>query len=331
VSRGTTVALACLLVAACGGEKKAIDAGVIEGPSRGKVLPRGNDPIAPPETKPMPREIAAKLKEPGAEPRARLRYTLAGAGEREVVATLAVTSRSLHDGVWSAPVTLPRMRHGIGATAERGRLLVRPLAVEIDPEAPTEALKLAAAQAERWRLVAGRRSTVTIDERGRIAAVAFADTPNDTGAPATTAAPARDELWQWLLGAVVPLPDDAVGPGAFWTVKSVLRIGTATVEQIGEYRLISADASTMTFDVLVRRIGEPQAADAAGLPPGSVAELVAMLRETRGTLTVSTADGLPVSGNLSLEVRVHARFHVPDQPKIDVASEDVGTVTFGSE
>jgi hypothetical protein len=332
VSRGTSqVALALLFVVACGGDRRGHDAGVIEGPLRSKQLPKGGDPIAAPPTLPMPRELKATVKDRGAEPRARRRYTFATGAERKVMVTVAVTSRTLRDSVWSDPVTLPRMRHGIAVRAEGARLLVRPLPVEIDPDATTEALQLAAGQADRWRLIAGRRTTVSADERGRISAVAFADTPNDTGAPSPEPTPARDELWQWLLGAMVPLPDEAVGPGAIWTVKSVVRIGTATVEQIGEYRLVAADAGTMTIAVTLRRIGEPQATDAAGLPPGSVAELVALLRETRGTLVVSTADGLPISGALDLEVRVHARFHVPGEPKIDVASEDLGTLTFGSE
>jgi hypothetical protein len=332
VSRGTSlVALASLFVVACSGDRRAHDAGVIEGPLRTKQLPKANDPIAAPKTLPMPREVKQTVEDRGAEPRARLRYGLATDADRKVMVTVEVTSRTLRDGAWSEPIALPRMRHGVAVRGDGARLLVRALPIEIDPDATTEALQLAAAQADRWRLIAGRRTTVSADLRGRISAVAFADTPADTGAPSPEPAPARDELWQWLLGAMVPLPDEAVGVGATWTVKSVIRIGTATVEQIGTYRLLAADARTLTIEVEVRRIGEPQSTDATGLPAGSVAELIALLRETRGTLVVSTADGLPVSGTLDVEVRVHARFHVPGQPKMDVASEDRGTLTFGSE
>lgn len=320
MNRGTSqvaTALLCLLVVACGVDKKGRDAGVLEGAPRSRQLPRRDDPIAPPPTLPLPRELKATVKDRGAEPRALRRYTLATDAERTVIVTVAVTGRTLRDGAWSAPVTLPRMRHGVAVRADGARLLLRALPVEIDPDATTEALQLAAAQAERWRLIAGRRSNVSADARGRIAAVAFADVPGDLGAPSPAPAPDRDELWQWLLGAMVPLPDEPVGPGATWTVESVVRIGTATVEQIGMYTLVAADARTMTIAVLVRRIGEPQSTGGA--------ELVALLRETRGTLVVSAGDGLPVSGTLALEVRVHARFQ-----GIDVASEDKGTLTFGS-
>ena len=335
--RPPTVAIACLLaVVACGrGEPRKRDAGIVEGPLRSRVLPKGGESIPPPPTLPMPRELAATVKDRGAEPRHVLRYRLASDAERTVVATIRVTSRTLTGGTWSEPVELPAIRHGVAVQAERAaggpRLRLRPLAIEIDPEAPTAALEAAAAQAERWRPIAGRRVTATVDDRGRIAALAFADTPNDTGAPSPTPEPARDELWQWLLGAVVPLPDEPVGVGATWEVKSVLRLGTATIQQLGRYRLVAADADRLTVEVLVRRIGEPQAADAAGLPPGSIAELVGLFREAKGTLTVSTGDGLPLGGTLDVELRVHARFHVPDQPKIDVSSEDVGTMVFGSE
>lgn len=336
MSRGTTlVAFICLLVAGCGGERKKPDAGVIEAPPKSRQIPKGGTSIEPPPTLPMPRELKATLKDQGAEPRIRLRYKLAGDAERKVIATLALTSRSLRDSTWSEPVTLPRMRHGMAVRPERtaagARLLLRPLAIEIDPAAPTEAQQLAAAQAERWRLIAGRRVTATISDRGRVSAVAFADTPQDSGAPGTTPAPARDELWQWLLGTIVPLPDEAVGKGAMWEVKSVVRIGTATIEQIAEYRLVAEDADTMTIEVSVKRIGEPQATSAAGLPPGSLAELIGLFRLAEGTLVISSADGLPISGKLDLELRVHARFHVPDQPKIDVSTEDMGTLTFTSE
>ena len=312
------MALLCLLVVSCGADKKGRDAGAGDSALRSRRLPRGDDPIAAPPTSPMPRELSATVKDRGAEPRAALRYTLATGAERTVIVAVALTSRSLRDGAWTAPVTLPRMRHGVAVRAGGARLLLRALPVEIDPDATTEALRLAAAQADRWRLIAGRRSNVGVDARGRIGAVAFADTPGDNGAPSPEPAPARDELWQWLLGTMVPLPDEPVGPGATWTVESVIRIGTATVEQIGTYRLIAADPSTMTIDVTLRRIGEPQTHDGA--------ELVGLLRETRGTLVVSASDGLPVSGRLDLELRVHARFQ-----GIDVASEDRGTLTFGSE
>jgi hypothetical protein len=292
-------------LAACQGRPRERDATPPVEAARGVTLDRTADPLAPPEI-PLPAEVRFRLLAPGAEPREPLRYRRAAAEERTITTTIATRSRVLADGAWGPLTEQPPVRQALAARAEGDRLLLR----VVEP-------------APAWRALKGRRATATIDARGRITALAFADVPGDAGAPSGRPDGPRDELWQQLLGLAVPLPDEPVGVGARWEVRTNLRVGAASLTQSATYELLAASADAWTIRVRARRIGEPQSA------PGG-AELVGLFREVRGDVVVGPDDPLPRRGFLEVELRVHARFTPPGAPLVETATEDVGTVAIES-
>lgn len=280
----------------------------------------------------LPREESARLLAPGAAPRAPLRYAWRAGLPREVVLEARLRSRRLDAGVWSAVVDIPPVREGFGldltpATDGGATLAFRGLVSSVvgDP-GDVDRARAREYLAQFRHLIEHRRGTARVDARGRLTNVRFSDE-----SPATAPTSARDEVAQRWLAVAVPLPEEPVGVGGAWRVVTVLRAGAAVVKQTAEYTLVARTADRWTIEVVVRRIGEEQLVDVPGLPRGTIAELVAMFRELKGTVEIDPSLPWPVAGALTAELRVHARFGVPDRGVVEDITEDTGALTLTSK
>ncbi|MCE9580457.1 MAG: hypothetical protein K8W52_45480 [Deltaproteobacteria bacterium] len=280
----------------------------------------------------LPKEESTRLLAPGAEPRAPLRYAWQAQHPREVTVEARIKSRRLDAGAWSPQAEVPAVREGFGfdaAPAADGSatLAFRGLVSSIVGD-PTDADRARAGEylAQFRQLIEHRRGTAIVDARGRLTNVRFSD--ESPTAPSMTA---RDEVAQRWLAVAVPLPDEPIGLGGSWRVVTVLRAGAAVVKQTADYTLVARTADRWTIDVALRRIGEEQLVDVPGMPRGTVAELVAMFRELKGRVVVEPSLPWPVSGALSSELRVHAKFGVPNQGVVEDITEDIGALTLTSK
>ena len=269
----------------------------------------------------------------GAAPRARLRFAWDARANREVTVTAALSSRRMTGTAWSDPIAVPPVREGFGVitTPSAGggaSISFRGLDPAIDGTPDGAARALADEYLADFRdHLQRRRGTIAADDRGRLSAFAFADAqPLAKGAHDR----ATDDLVERWLAAAVPLPDLAIGAGARWRVVTVLRAGASIVKQTAEYTLVEARADRWVVDEVVRRIGEDQLVDAAGLPSGSIVELIALFREQSGRVELSPALPWPVAGKLTTELRVHVKIGVPDQGVHEELTEDTGTLSFGA-
>lgn len=280
-----------------------------------RTLPLDPSVFPPEPPAEMPRELDAKLLEPGAGRRVLLRYRGGGAA-RELVARSIVTSHAYAAGAWTDEVTLAPVRDGFGISGDppppgppaAATLTVHLRALDgaVEPAGATPAAVAAAeGYVARWRTVlAGRRADVTTDARGRITAAALLDDPRGGQSDA------RDELVQRWLGLAVPLPEEPVAPGARWRVRTLVRAGGVVLKQTATYRLVRAGADGWTVEVIAERIGEPQDISVPGVD-GSLGELIALRRVVTGTLTVGPHDPMPLAGALTAEVSTHARLRTP--------------------
>lgn len=296
-----------------------------------RTLPPMNPQVFPPEPPAeMPRELDAKLLEPGTGPRVLLRYR-GGGPARELVARSVVTSRAYAAGTWTDEVTLAPVRDGFGVTSEPATaatastltIHLRALDGTVDAAGATPAA-IAAAEGyvARWRtMLAGRRADVTTDARGRITTAALLDDPRGGQSDA------RDELVQRWLGLAVPLPDEPVAPGARWRVRSLVRAGGIVLEQTATYRLVRAAPDGWTVEVTAERIGEPQDIRVPGVDT-SLGELIALRRVVTGRLTVGPHDPLPLAGTLTAEVSTHARLRAPGGGLAERYADDRATITL---
>jgi hypothetical protein len=309
------------------------DAAVAPGP-RVKVLTPDVRSLPEPAIA-LPMTESFRLLDAGAAPRAPLRYAWDPKANRELTVDASLTTRRLAaDGTWSAPLAVPTVREGFGviATPAAGgaaTLAFRGVTAAVvgNPDADARARADEYLSAFRDH-IEHRRGTIAVDARGRLGAIAFADAPPP---PKDQPDRAIDDVTERWLAASVPLPDEPIGKGARWRVVTVLRAGAAVVKQTAEYTLVEARPDRWIVDADVRRIGEEQRVDAAGLPPGSIVELIALFREHKGRVELSPSVPWPVAGTMSTEMRVHARIGVPGQGVREDLTEDTGTLGFASK
>ena len=273
----------------------------------------------------LPRRTREELLEAGKGARRVLRYALAPAAQT-LVARAQIQSHAF-DGGWIDPVTLAPVREGFEVTPTAGGpVQLRGLIAELDRAGqPEAAIAAAEGYLTRWRaLLERRRADLAFDARGGLGEVTFQTDPGGAADP-----DARDELLQRWLGLVVPLPEQPVGVGARWKVVTLLRSGGATMTQTAIYRLAAVARDRWTIEVDLTRLGRPQAITLPGLPAGTSAELIALVRKVQGTVVVSPASPLPLEGELTADVRSHARFTATGLPPRDQYSEDTATITLG--
>lgn len=319
----TALALAALALG-CGGKKRAprpiADDAAVAGPTVRDLTPPSRAPFPEPVVA-MPKELRATLLAPGAAPRAVRRYRPI-AETRELRVTMAITASGFRNGAWSDPTALPAITEGFGIITEAGGATValRGLVGEVAAGGTDATRADAESYLGRWRkLLERRRLAVAVDDRGRLGAITAHDDP--AGASDAT----KDELVQRWLGLAVPLPAEPIGVGARWRVVTLLRTGGAVLKQTATYTLTAADASGLTVEVELVRVGEQQLIEVPGLPADVTAELIALRREVKGTLVVGPGSPLARTGHLTSSSSAHARWTGPTGA-VDEVSDDTATV-----
>lgn len=274
----------------------------------------------------LPKQESFKLLDAGKGARAPLRYALT-AGTTRFFTQATISSRHLDQGAFTSPVTLPVVRDGFAITVGEGAgsLALLPLAGEA-----ASASREAEAYLAPWRtLLQNRRITVAFDDRGGFSAIRFNDDPTST-----RSARAKDELVQRLLSLTVPVPVEPVGTGASWRVVTILRQGPVYAKQTATYTLTSRTARAWKVHAQLQRVGEEQRISDPSLPPGTMADLLAMFRNVEGDIEIDPAQPLVTGGSLAIESRLHVKLQAPGQAAaqaLEQIFEDTGTVAFSHE
>lgn len=324
------IAVASLSLVACRGDRATAHKVPADAEAATAAVGPPSRIIDPPTVLPLPRLptprlLRDELVDAGRGPRRTLRYHLE-ATARSVVATARITSHT-YDVAWADPIALAPVIEGFEvAPTASGPIQVRGLPAELvrDGQA-APAIRAAEAYLTRWRtLLERRRADLTVDDRGRFGELTLLADP--AGANPDDV---RDELVQRWVGLAVPLPEAAVGIGARWKVVTMLRTGGAAVTQTASYHLTAIEGDRWELEVQLDRLGRPQDIDVPGLPAGTTAQLVALVRKVKGTITVSATCPLPIAGTLTAEVRSQARF-VSTAGVRDQYSEDQATITLSS-
>jgi hypothetical protein len=249
-----------------------------------------------------------------------LRYMLRPA-TTSYMAKTALTSRRLAGGTWTAAHAMPAIENGLAITVTAGDALVaRVLPGVIDGAATPDAQQYLAA----WKPLEDRRLTLTVDARGRLGAIAFADDPT-TQRSATE----KDEIVQRLLATLIPLPEEPVGVGAKWRVVTALRQRPAIVKQTATYTLEAITRDGWTIGVDVRRIGESQRLIEPALPRDAVVDLVALVRALHGSLAVDPR-AVFGAGELVVSSTIHVRATAAGRGASEEIVEDTGTITLSA-
>lgn len=283
-------------------------------------------------------------------------FKLAGAGKgklrvyryepdgqtRELVVSARVQVRELINGSFSESVSLPELRYGLalGPAGEPGStglvMNVRGLVAELgepsqsDPVQAANARRVGADFLARFREhVERRRATAIFDERGLLGELTLVPGSAGSAGGSDPGVSARHEMQQILLESVVPLPAEAIGKGARWEVRMLMRRGPGIVTHSGVYELIGVDKDRLRVAVTLTQLAERQRVPTTGMQGALAAELTALFWQARGELEIMTGSLTPIAGHLDVELRVHTRA-IGRSQELDFFIESLGKVELGS-
>ncbi len=97
-----------------------------------------------------------------------------------------------------------------------------------------------------------------------------------------------------------PVPDEAVGIGAKWTVRSTLTDHGMTIEQTATFTLRSKNGDELELDVEMEQTAPQQNVDNPGLPPGATMELIRLSTEGKGRTRLNLAQVMPIQANVDM-------------------------------
>lgn len=299
-------------------------------PGKRLTVPRSVAELQKPPALPQQRTVT--VSSAGATPRVAARYQL-DPETRDFTITAELTTREFTDGAWSERMALPQVSIGLGLTVasrtEQGATVRwRGLSpVMATPPSGADARRASDAMNDflaRYRgFLERRRGSLDMAPDG----VLGKPTLTPDAALSADASNIEREVLQLLLESVVRLPAEPVGVGARWHAVTLLHRGHSVVKQTARYQLLAVDGRVLRIGAEITQIGEHQVIAAPGLPPGHVAELVALFWQAKGEVQLDLAAPVPVAGNMATELRVHGRLIKPDG-KDEYSMETIGTVSL---
>jgi len=134
--------------------------------------------------------------------------------------------------------------------------------------------------------------------------------------PATVAPEVKDFLDQIKQSAAqfsAPFPEEAVGVGAEWRVRTFLNSRGVRLTQIATYRLLRRDQRGASLLVKVTQLADKQRLSLPEMPPGAVVQLTELSGRGTGRVVIApdrlgpVTSQLDVSTDFSIEVRQSGR------------------------
>jgi hypothetical protein len=98
----------------------------------------------------------------------------------------------------------------------------------------------------------------------------------------------------------VPLPEESVGVGGRWNVKSDLLIGGIALTMTSEVALRSIEGNIVTLTTSITQKGDPQDMKSADLPAGAKVHLHSMKAAGEGTTKINLARIVPASADTTV-------------------------------
>ncbi|MGD1851818.1 MAG: hypothetical protein ACFCBU_14920 [Cyanophyceae cyanobacterium] len=105
-----------------------------------------------------------------------------------------------------------------------------------------------------------------------------------------------DSLSQSMKQVSAPLPEEAIGIGARWSITGSVTAGGLTFEQTAIYELVEREGDRFTVTVEVEQVAEPQSVGPAGI----AVELTDYSASGNGNLVMDIGYPVPISGLFDL-------------------------------
>lgn len=156
------------------------------------------------------------------------------------------------------------------------------------------------------RPLVGTLGEVLVDPTGR---------PKDSSlTPSTTADPAMvDNMSRSMKNASAPLPLEAVGVGARWSLTQELDEQGIRVQQVATYELTGRKKDEITLRTTITQSAPAQSMTPPGLPPGTSATLSRMESKGEGSSTLRLDAIMPTEAAVSLALEMDMRISAEGQ------------------
>ena len=138
----------------------------------------------------------------------------------------------------------------------------------------------------------GRNGAFAVDARGTVSAVALS--------PGAAEDKGIEQLLNHLFHRLaVPVPEEEVGEGAKWTVKSVLDRGPIRIDEVVTVELRKLEGSRMDLSLKIERTApEHILRDAPGIPPGGSFTMLGLEGKGAGAGQWDLTSLVPVSSKI---------------------------------
>ena len=204
----------------------------------------------------------------GGAPKAALRYKLKAGDKSQMLMTMAMGTTVSMGGTPMMSMDLPVMKMAadinVTSVSPAGDATYQLAFSEASVE-PVAGTDPAMAEMMRGSLgaVKGMKGSATISPRGLVSNAKF-----DLAGLDPALAQAISQVSSTLESMSMPMPEEAVGPGAKWEVRQAINSGGAIVYQKTEVELVSVDAGVATMKLTLSQTAPRQAINPPGLPAG---------------------------------------------------------------
>ena len=221
--------------------------------------PAPRDETASPETRPDNSAALVKLLDPGAEPRKVLRLHPKPGDKQTLVLTMKVAKDTKLGEIQTPAIKLPVMTLTMDAIVKvvsaEGDItyetLISDVGIAEDPDVLPQVAELVKASLGS---VKGLSGTGTMSNRGL-------NKGTDVKVPADAAPQTRQAMGQMkeaFAQMTLPLPAEAIGPGAKWEVKMPLESQGMKINQAATYELVSVEGDLLTVKSTVTQSASNQ-------------------------------------------------------------------------
>lgn len=278
-----------------------------------------------------PTAPVVEVIDPGAEPRAPLRYALTAGTSYTATQTIDQKIRQLDDEGFGNTTEVPTIDFGLRLDVQDvqpdGTARVAMAFTSVDATGTGSAASSDQAVAIEIALgdITDLTGTTVMTSRGVPLESSF-DVPE--GLPEIV-----DTVIEQLEGQVAaltpPLPEEPLGVGARWRATTEAELASIRFEQSFVYTIDSITGSQVELSVAVRQRAAPQEIDIPNAPRGTKVRLLSYRARGKGSNTIDLATPIPVESEVSLEVvnRVRSEKSNGDTETVRTTSEQEQRIT----
>jgi len=287
---------------------------------------------APPDKKAP--TAAAKLSQlkmltTGAEPRAILRLH-PGTGDQQSLRMTTKMAMTMAMGDTPTPaIKMPAMQINLDVTVKNVgpngdityETAIRDASVVNDPDVMPQVAEAMKASFTKFQ---GTSGTGILSDRGF-------NLRTEMKPPADADPQTRqtfDQLKDSFASAAVPLPEEAVGPGARWEVKAKLKSQGLTIDQTTTYELVSVEAGRITFKSTLAQTAANQKIQSPAMP-GMKVDLTRMTSTGTGTTTFDLTKLMPTESSMDEHTEMVMGMNLGGQKQAMTSKTDVNVQLVG--